>query len=173
LRATDPTLECDLENRDACLGGQARGRVHDTARAQRVRDGRGERSHLDQITFAQFRVCRDEALSRTVVAAGWEPGGRSFQGSNDCIEGCGLFRRICDCVRDPFLEVARTSEQDFALVGEVTKEGAFGESGARGDFVDRGSAVSALVKQLQCRIHEPLARIGFPSGHARHATRLQ
>jgi hypothetical protein len=47
-----PAREGDLEDGDSRLGGQARGRLGDTAVAQRAGHGRRERRELDQLTLA-------------------------------------------------------------------------------------------------------------------------
>src|SRR5262245_35668538 len=52
----DPAREGDLEDGGPGLGGQARGRLSDTAVAERAGHRRSERRELDQLAFPEFRV---------------------------------------------------------------------------------------------------------------------
>jgi hypothetical protein len=59
----------------------------------------------------------------------------------------------------------RRPEQHLALVGEVAEEGPLGEPRALGDVGHGRLVEAALAVQLHGGLLEPLARVGFPSGH--------
>ena len=83
----------------------------------------------------------------------------------DHVERTRRRRRGRDGVDEDRLEILRRPEQHFALVGEVAKEGAFRQPGARGDVLDGRAGIAALDEQFHRRALEPLLRAGFPSGH--------
>jgi hypothetical protein len=136
----DPALEADLEDGDASLGREARGRLGDAARAERLRDRHREGGELDELALLDVGVLRDERVARThevEVAAVLELGARRLEGSGDGVERARLFGGALDAVDDALLELLRPGEQHLALVGEVAEEGSLREAGARGDLLDR------------------------------------
>ncbi len=57
-------------------------------------------------------------------------------------------------------------EDDIALVGEVTKVGAAGDSGPFGDLGDRRLFEPSLGEELDRRPRNAFARPGLPTTHA-------
>jgi hypothetical protein len=57
-------------------------------------------------------------------------------------------------------------EDDLAFIGEVAKEGALGESCARGDLGDCGLFVAVLEVQLERSELQAPARVRLPSSQA-------
>src|SRR5208282_5760518 len=99
--------------------------------------------------------------------------GGGCQRGRDRIEGRGGAGGVRDRVDDDFLQGARAPEQHLALVGEMAKEGALGESRPRGDVLHGGLGVAALLEELPRSLFEPSPRIRFPSPHTIYLTRLQ
>ena len=83
--------------------------------------------------------------------------------------GCGIDRRqrigrAGHRAHDEFLQGIPAAEQNLALVGEVPEERSLGQSRPLRDLRHRGLLEASLAVEGKGRLHEPAARVRFPSG---------
>ena len=74
------------------------------------------------------------ALAGQVPASFAEHFGGAIETLGHRFEGAGIWRRPDHPGQDPLLEEVSSTEEHFPFIGEVTEEGAFGQSRSRRDL---------------------------------------
>ena len=141
----DPPLESDLKDGHPGLGRQRRGRLPDTAPAQRVRDRRGYRGELDELALAQLRVGRDDDLpppdgGRVLhELAAW-----AYRAAATASMGAAESGAFSTEDTNSAWNASEPAEQDLALVREVAEERPLREPRPLGDLGHRDLLEAAL-----------------------------
>jgi uncharacterized protein (DUF2252 family) len=155
------------EGEDADLGGQARGGVVGSARAQGLGHGRGEAGPLEQLAFLQLAVGRDHRLPLRgqIVAVRGERDGGGLQGRGQAVGGARRGRSGTDRVGEQSGQHVLPAEQHLSLVREMPEERALGQSGAVRDLGHGRGVVPVLGEQSERGTLEAFARVRLPSAH--------
>ena len=151
----DPLFERHLEDADARLRREARGGLGDAARAQCPAAAAASVASLINSRscssgLAAMTAWRDSArsgISWRSSATASRPAATASMGAVPSGAAATWLTKISS-------SSVRAPEEDLALVGEVTEEGALGEPGAFGDLGRRGLVVAPLGEELERRLFE-------------------
>jgi hypothetical protein len=118
-------------------------------------------------SFSKFGICSDHglALSRQVPATLAEHAGSGIETTGHGFERPVPFWRGDNARQDPLFQHEGAAEQDFPLVGEVTKKGALGHPRPSCDLGGRRLVESPFCIERERRLLQSTAAVRLPSAH--------
>jgi NAD(P)-dependent dehydrogenase (short-subunit alcohol dehydrogenase family) len=170
--ALRPPDERDFESKDSEVGRDGRGWLWDGAIFQGGRDRGDVTGVFESLSLLQFAVTVDDRPPASIELVPFRRlGGRKgVQGGSDHLEGGRVQWGVRDGLGENIVVSLLASEENFSLVGEVSKERGLGEARTLGDLNDPGLVVALLFEQLESRFDETYPRIGLPAGHGPERT---